>query len=65
MTVWGGENHVSEMDVEVKVVAPGVGEIACLECRGEPERYPSLFPPEVGISKCVNCKGRGRVFVAI
>jgi hypothetical protein len=65
MSIWAGENYVSEMDVEVKVVSPGVGEIVCPECRGLPERYPSLFPPELGITQCVNCKGTGRVFVAI
>jgi hypothetical protein len=65
MRVWGGENYVSERDVEVMPVAPGVGEIVCLECNGEPEKYPSLFPPELGITGCVDCKDRGRVFVCI
>jgi hypothetical protein len=65
MTIWGGENYVSEMDVDVGVVAPGVGEIVCPECRGEPKRYPSLFPPEAGITQCVNCKGTRRVLVSI
>jgi hypothetical protein len=65
MTIWGGENLASEMDVDVTVVAPGVGEMVCPECCGEPEQYPSLCPPELGITQCVNCKGTGRVFVAI
>jgi hypothetical protein len=52
------------MDVDVKVIAPRIGEIVCPECRGEPEHYLSLFPPEVGITQCVNCKGTGRVLVS-
>jgi hypothetical protein len=65
MTIWGGENYVSEMNVEVKVVAPGVGEIVCPECHGDPEGYPTLFPNELGITQCVDCKRTGRIFVAI
>jgi hypothetical protein len=65
MRIWGGENYVSERDVEVVPLAPGVGEITCPECGGEPEMYAALFPPEVGITGCLDCKGRGRVFVCI
>lgn len=65
MTISGGENYVSEMDVEVRVIAPGVGEIVCPECLGQPERYPSLFPADVGITQCLNCKGTGRLLVSI
>src|SRR3954447_2125766 len=56
MTILGGDNFASEMDVEVTVIAPGVGEIVCPECRGQPEQYPPLFPPELGITHCVNCR---------
>lgn len=65
MRIWGGENYVSEQDAEVTVVIPGVGRIVCPECGGDPEKYASLFPPEVGITECVDCKGTGRVFVSI
>ena len=45
------------------MVAPGVGKIACLECEGDPEGYPSLFPAEIGVTQCIDCKGRGWVYV--
>jgi hypothetical protein len=32
---------------------------------GDSEGYARLFPPKLGISGCVDCKGRGRVFVCI
>jgi hypothetical protein len=64
MRIWGGENFASEMDIEVTVIAPGIGQIVCPECRGKSEQYPSLFPPEIGINQCVNCKGTGRVLVS-
>ena len=65
MRIWGGENYVSERDVMVTTVAPGVGRIGCPECNGKPEEYAQLFPPELGIKTCVDCKGRGYVFVSI
>jgi hypothetical protein len=33
MSVWGGENYVTERLFEVKAIAPGVGQIVCLEYR--------------------------------
>lgn len=65
MTLYGGEQLQSSMPVQVEEVAPGIGRIPCPECRGRPLEYPSLFPPEVGISQCVDCKGAGSVFVSI
>lgn len=58
MTVWGGQNFVSAKSVLVEQVASGVGKIACLECHGDPN-YPHLFPPEIDITQCIDCKGRG------
>lgn len=63
MTVRGGENFVTEKLVSVEHVAPGVGKIVCLECDGDPN-YPDLFPPEIGVSQCVDCKGRGWVYIS-
>jgi hypothetical protein len=65
MRVWDGEDYLSCWDAGVKRIAPGVGEVVCPECGGEPEAYARLFPPEIGITCCVDCKGRGRVFVCI
>ena len=64
MSVWGGENFVTEASIEVNPVAPGVGQIVCPECGGDQERYRSLFPPELGIEYCVDCKGTGWIFVS-
>ena len=64
MSVWGGENFVTEASIEVKPVAPGVGQIVCPECGGDQERYRSLFPPEIEIEHCLDCKGTDRVFVS-
>jgi DnaJ-class molecular chaperone len=52
-------------DLEVAQVAPGVGEIVCPECGGEPEEYAIRFPAEFGITTCVDCKGTGRVLVSM
>jgi hypothetical protein len=65
MSVWGGENYVTEAAFDVKLIAPGVGQIVCPECRGDQERYRSLFPPELGVEHCVDCEGIGRIFVSI
>ena len=65
MGVYGGENYVSEALVDVRPLAPGVGQIVCPECGGEPEKYASLFPPELGITGCLDCKATGYVFLSI
>lgn len=65
MSIWGGENFATEAQVNVRPIAPGVGRIVCPECGGDQERYRSLFPPELGIAGCVDCKGAGFVFVSI
>jgi hypothetical protein len=65
MSIWRGENYVTEARVDVRPIAPGVGLIVCPECGGDQARYRSLFPPELGIEKCVDCKGRRFVCVSI
>jgi hypothetical protein len=65
MTLYGGQNLSAEKLAEVEPVAPGIGRIACTECEGKPEEYPSLFPPEIGVTQCLNCKGLGYIFVDI
>lgn len=64
MSVWGGENYVTEASMEVRPIAPGVGRIVCPEC-GDQERYRRLFPPELGITHCIDCNGTGFVCVSI
>lgn len=65
MSVWGGQNFVTELPVHVEQVAPGVGRIVCLECSGDQERYRSYFPPEIGVTHCMDCKGTGFVLINI
>lgn len=65
MSVWGGENFVTEAQMDVCLVAPGVGVIICPECGGDQERYRSLFPPGIGVKQCVDCKGTGLVCVSV
>jgi hypothetical protein len=65
MSVWGGENHVTEAAMQVRPIAPGVGQIVCPECGGDQERYRNLFPQEIGITQCIDCKGTGFVCVSI
>lgn len=60
----GGQNFVAEKVMEVEHVAPGVGKITCLECEGDPATYPSLFPPEIGVTQCIDCKGQGWVYIS-
>jgi hypothetical protein len=64
MSVWGGENYVTEAEADVLLIAPGVGRIVCPECGGDQERYRWLFPPEISVEHCVDCKGRGFVCVS-
>jgi hypothetical protein len=64
MIVWGGTNFVTEAPVEVEPIAPGVGRIVCLECDGDPEGYAASFPSRLGIDTCIDCKGRGWVYVS-
>jgi hypothetical protein len=65
MSVWGGENPVTQAAIQVRPIAPGVGQIVCPECGGNQKRYRSFFPPELGITRCVDCKGTGLVCVSI
>ena len=66
MSVWGGQNFVTELPVHVEEVAPGVGRIVCLECGGDPEVYAAAFGDrraDLAPRGCVDCKNRGWVFV--
>ena len=63
MTLYGGRRLETSMPVEVEPIGCGVGRITCPECRGRPAEYAALFPPEVGITQCVECKGTGYVYV--
>jgi hypothetical protein len=65
MRIWGDENYVSELDVEVSIVGPGIGEIVCPECNGEPGKYASLIPRSLELQTAWDCKGTGRVFVSL
>ena len=65
MTIWGGESFVTDAVVDVRPIAPGVGQIVCPECGGDQEAYRKLFPLELGIEHCVDCKGKGFVCVSI
>ena len=51
------------MECEVEPVAPGIGRILCPECEGDQKRYCSLFPSELGITECVDCKVTGFIYV--
>lgn len=64
MSIWGGQNFVTEAVVEVEQVTPGVGRIVCPECEGNLERYRSFFPPEIGVIHCIDGKGQGWVYVS-
>jgi hypothetical protein len=64
MTLHGGKNFVSAKPVDMEV-APGAGRIVCPECGGDQECYRSLFPPELGVRQCVDCKGTGFILISI
>jgi hypothetical protein len=51
------------MECDVAPVSQGVGRIVCPECGGDQVRYRSYFPPDLGITECVDCKGTGHVYV--
>jgi hypothetical protein len=63
MTLYGARNNETPLRCDVEPVAPGIGRVACPECGGKPEEYPSLFPPEIGVTQCVHCKGAGYIYV--
>lgn len=65
MALYAGPDLEASMLVDVEELAPGIGQIPCPECRGQPQNYPALFPPELGIRQCLDCKGTGKVFVGI
>jgi hypothetical protein len=58
MSVWGGENYMTEGTMEVRPLALGVGQIVCPECGGDQEYYRSLFLPELGIKRCKTARAR-------
>ena len=62
-TLYVAKNNDTALEVEVEPVAPGIGRVICPECEGHPENYPSLFPPEIGVNQCINCKGLGYIYV--
>lgn len=66
VSVWAGQNYVTELPaVRVEEITPGVGRMVCPECGGNQERYRSFFPPELGVTHCIDCKGTGYVYVSI
>lgn len=65
--VYGGRNLATAAEVDVEIVAPGVGRMMCLECQGDPEAYAAAFGPlrrELAPDGCVDCKNRGWVYVS-
>jgi hypothetical protein len=65
MTLYGGQNSGAEKTVEIEPIALGIGRVACPECGGKPEEYSSLFPPEIGVTECVDCIGLGYIYADI
>ena len=67
MSVWGGQNFVTEAVFNVEEVAPGVGRIPCPECNGDPEAYAAQFGDlrtTLAPYGCVDCKNRGWIYVS-
>ena len=62
-TLYGARNNETPTKCDVEPVAPGIGRVTCPECGGKPKEYPSLFPPEIGVTQCVQCKGTGYIYV--
>jgi hypothetical protein len=68
MEVYGGRNYVTAALTNIEIVAPGVGKMTCLECDGDPEAYAAAFGPyrrELAPDGCLDCKGRGWVYVSV
>lgn len=65
--VYGGRNLATSAEVDVEIVAPGVGKMTCPECDGDPEAYAARFGDkrrELAPDDCVDCKNRGWVYVS-
>lgn len=63
MTVYCGRNFATGIEREVRAVAPGVGEIDCMECEGT--GWWAFMEPEIPGEPCVQCKGTGRQLISI
>lgn len=66
--VYGGRNLATAAEVDVKIVAPGIGRMTCLECRGDPEAYAAAFGNrrhDLAPDGCVDCKNRGWLYVNV
>ena len=61
MTIHAGLNHVTAVEVDVTIIADGIGQIECFECDGRGTW--DYGPVEEPIVDCVKCKGTGRILV--
>jgi hypothetical protein len=65
MVAYRGQDYRTPVLVEVEVIGPGAGRVACFECGGDPEAYAAAFAGIAGIDGCVDCKNRGWVPISI
>lgn len=63
MIVYCGFHRTTEVEVEVKDLGLGAGEIDCLECGGDGDW--TKYHPENIPTVCVECKGTGKILIAI
>lgn len=67
MTAYLGFSRMTEVEVEPVDLGCGAGEVPCFECGGEGDWTKFHPEPETlgGPLQCVDCKGTGRVLIAI
>ena len=63
MMLYGGPELQAAKLVDFEEIVPGIGRMICPECGGDSTEYADLFPPELGITNCVDCKGTGYILV--
>lgn len=65
MVAYRGFSRETEVECEVEDVGCGAGITECFECGGDGDWTKFHPEPELGPFPCVDCKGTGKVLIAI
>ncbi len=65
MAVYCALNCDTSVEVDVRLLGCGAGEIDCLECGGDGDWTKYHPEPETGPHPCVTCKGTGKQLVSV
>jgi hypothetical protein len=63
MTLYGGARRDEEIPVDVRRLACGAGETACIECDGS--GVWTVLPDDDRPVTCTTCKGTGKILIGV